>query len=305
MKWTKLGNILQPDGSIEWMVSHAAVPFVDRHADGALQLYFTTRNRNNESIVARAELDENLQVVAINREPVLTPGRLGMFDENGVTASYGLTVGNKKFLYYVGWNQGVSTPFRNAIGVAISTDDGKTYKKFSDGPIVDRSPVDPCFVAGTRVMFDDDIFKMWYISCVRWELVNSRPRHWYHLKYATSSDGIQWDRRGEVAIDFKAAEEYAISQPWVLKDGGQFKMWYSFRGQASIDSYRIGYAESADGIDWTRLDDSAGIDVSDYGWDSQMVCYPFVFDHNGDRYMFYNGNNYGETGIGLAILEST
>jgi hypothetical protein len=303
MKWNKLGRILEPDSSIDWMVSHAAVPFLDKMTDGSYMLYFTTRNKNNTSIVARAKLSNALRVLEVSSEPVLTSGRLGMFDENGVTASYLLTLPDKKLLYFVGWNQGKSTPFRNAIGVAISKDDGLSYQKYSTGPIVDRSPVDPCFVAGTRVMFDDGIFKMWYISCVRWELVESKPRHWYHLKYATSVDGINWLREGIVAVDFKSPDEYAISQPWVLKEGGKYKMWYSYRGQPSIKTYRIGYAESIDGIKWTRMDGAAGIDVSESGWDSQMICYPFVFDHEGKRYMLYNGNDYGKTGIGLAVLE--
>lgn len=303
MKWNKLGRIFEPDNSIDWMVSHAAVPFLDKMNDGGYWLYFTTRNQNNTSIVARAKLSSTLRVLEASPEPVLIPGRLGMFDENGVTASYLLSLPDKKLLYFVGWNQGQSTPFRNAIGVAISTDDGHSYQKYSEGPIVDRSPVDPCFVAGTRVMFDDGIFKMWYISCVRWELVESKPKHWYHLKYATSVDGINWRRDGTVALDFKSLDEYAISQPWVLKEDGIYKMWYSYRGQPSIKTYRIGYAESKDGIKWRRMDHGVGIDVSESGWDSQMICYPFVFDHEGQRYMLYNGNDYGKTGIGLAVLE--
>jgi len=33
------------------------------------------------------------------------------------------------------------------------------------------------------------------------------------------------------------------------------------------------------------------------------ICYPYVFDHAGSRYMLYNGNGYGRTGFGIAILE--
>jgi hypothetical protein len=69
-------------------------------------------------------------------------------------------------------------------------------------------------------------------------------------------------------------------------------MWYSYRGK----NYRIGYAESDDGLNWKRKDEDAGIDVS------EMIEYPFVFDHKGGRYMLYNGNGYGKTGIGLAVL---
>ena len=74
-------------------------------------------------------------------------------------------------------------------------------------------------------------------------------------------------------------------------------MWYSYRG----DSYRIGYAESLDGVHFDRRDDLVGIDVSDAGWDSKSIEYPNVFDHKENRYMLYNGNDYGLTGIGMAI----
>ena len=77
-------------------------------------------------------------------------------------------------------------------------------------------------------------------------------------------------------------------------------MWYSHRGS----SYRIGYAESNDGIRWQRMDGNCTIDVSGFGWDTDMVEYPHVFDHGGARYMLYNGNNYGKTGFGLAVLEA-
>lgn len=304
MKWRKLGRIFMPDSSIDWMTSHAAVPFLDSIGDDTYRLFFTSRNANNTSIVSSAILGSDLRIKSVSSEPVLLPGKLGMFDENGVTASYCVSLPDRKLLYFVGWNQGKTTPFRNAIGVAVSTDGGRTYQKFSEGPIVDRSPVDPCFVAGTRVMFHDGAFKMWYISCIRWEATTGRPRHYYHLKYATSKDGINWTRDGVVAIDFKSPEEYAISQPWVLQEDGVYRMWYSYRGQPGIAAYRIGYAESIDGMVWTRMDDEAGIDVSSEGWDSEMICYPYVFDHRGNRYMLYNGNDYGRTGIGLAVLES-
>jgi predicted GH43/DUF377 family glycosyl hydrolase len=139
---------------------------------------------------------------------------------------------------------------------------------------------------------------MWYVSCTRWELEDNQPKHYYHIKYAESNDGIHWERTGRVCIDFESSDEYAISRPCVVKDDDIYRMWYSYRGE----SYRIGYAESEDGIHWERKDEEVGIDVSPSGWDSEMIEYPFVFDHEGKRYMLYNGNGYGKTGIGLAVL---
>src|SRR3546814_2738331 len=74
-------------------------------------------------------------------------------------------------------------------------------------------------------------------------------------------------------------------------------MWFAHKGEA----YRLGYAESDDGIRWQRDDSFAGVAPSASGWDSQMVEYAAVARH-GDRYfMFYNGDNYGAGGIGLQV----
>lgn len=79
-------------------------------------------------------------------------------------------------------------------------------------------------------------------------------------------------------------------------------MWYSFRGNR--DKYRIGYAFSEDGFDWhANYENGPVVFKSSDGWDSEMVCYPHVFSHEGTKYMLYNGNGYGKTGIGLAVLE--
>jgi hypothetical protein len=34
-----------------------------------------------------------------------------------------------------------------------------------------------------------------------------------------------------------------------------------------------------------------------------MMAYPFVIDINHRKYMFYNGNGFGKSGIGYAVLE--
>ena len=79
-------------------------------------------------------------------------------------------------------------------------------------------------------------------------------------------------------------------------------MCFSSRGEKKISTYRIRKATSKDGIKWERTKEIE-LDVSESGWDSEMVCYPYVFEYNGKLYMLYNGNNYGKTGIGLAVLE--
>jgi hypothetical protein len=197
-------------------------------------------------------------------------------------------------LYYLGWNLCVTVPWRNSIGLAIGDVRTGKFERYSPAPLLDRHAVDPYSISYPFVMRDEDRFRLWYGSNLAW---GPQQRDMEHvIKYAESPDGLNWDRRGKIAIGLSGPHEYAISKPFVLKENGLYKMWYAHRGE----SYRIGYAESDDGVAWRRHDDRAGIDVSASGWDSEMIAYPFVFDHAGRRLMLYNGNGYGKAGFGIA-----
>lgn len=300
MKWRKLGRIYCPSGETSWMQTHAAVPIAEALGGEFFRIYFSTRDNYNRSFTGYVVIDINRpdSVVELSSEPVLAPGGLGEFDDSGAMATWLARDGDKRFLYYIGWNLGVTVPFRNSIGLALSKD-GEAFRRYASGPIVDRTATEPHFCASCCVLPEEDKWRMWYLSCTGWQIRNGRPEHRYHIKYAESPDGIHWQRDGQVAIDYSNDNEYAISRPSVTHDDGVWRMWYSFRGQ----SYRIGYAESDDARQWRRLDHLAGIDVSIAGWDSDMIEYPFVFDHAGRCYMLYNGNGYGQTGFGLAVLE--
>lgn len=299
--WRKLGQIYCPSAHKEWMHSHAAVPIAE-HLEGDLfKIYFSSRNKDNQSFTGYLLIDitRPQEIHELSDSPVIAPGALGEFDDSGAMATWLANHDGKQFLYYIGWNLGVTVPFRNSIGLAISDYDGE-FKRYAAGPVVDRSMTEPHFVASCCVLPDQDTWRMWYLSCTGWKVRNGKPEHRYHIKYAESVDGISWRREGVVAIDYLDDSEYAISRPSVIHDGDCWRMWFSHRGSA----YRIGYAESLDGIHWKRLDADCQIDVSESGWDSEMIEYPFVFDHKGARYMLYNGNDYGKTGFGLAVLEA-
>ena len=142
---------------------------------------------------------------------------------------------------------------------------------------------------------------MWYWVGKEWTKINNKPYIKAEIYYAESLNGINWKQYAENCININDQKEFSIGRPWVIKENGMFKMWYSVR---FIDKlYRIGYAESHDGIAWKRKDSEVGIDVSETGWDSEMICYPAVIKVKNKTYMFYNGNNNGETGFGYAELE--
>ena len=267
--------------------------FASYDQDGRGRIYSLVININNPHKISE-----------LSTSPLLDIGNVGFYDDNGIIPSSVLKHNDKVYLYTIGFSLKNKIMFDAASGLAISKDNGKSFKKFT-GPIIDRTIYDPCFAASPYVIYDDGIFKMWYVSCERWEKQdNSKYKHFYNIKYKESQDGVHWEVKSKVAIDFKNGYEYAISRPTVIKDASNnYKMWYSFRAQENIETYRIGYAESKDGINWIRKDKEAGIDISEEGWDSEMICYPYVFDYKGERYMLYNGNGYGKSGFGLAVLE--
>jgi hypothetical protein len=296
-RWIKQGLLFEPPTALGWMRTHAAIPYAEPLGD-LYRVYFSGRDAENRARIGYFDLDltEPVRVVRVGNEPVIGTGPLGAFDDHGVTGSWIVTQGGRTFHYYTGWTLGVTVPFYVFAGLAVS-EDGGTFHRVSPAPILERNATDPYLTASPCVLIEGELWRMWYVSGTRWESGLGTPRHYYHVRYAESRDGIAWDRRGIVCIDHRG-DEFAIARPCVVRDGERYRMWYSYRGA----SYRIGYAESADGIQWMRKDDEAGIAVSPSGWDSDMIAYAFVFAHAGRLYMLYNGNEFGKTGIGLACL---
>lgn len=279
------------------MLSHAANTVVDHLGGDEFRAYFSCRDKDNRSHIAYVDFDLTTQkVLRIADKPILAPGRVGTFDDSGVSLSCLRNIGGRKFLYYLGWNLGVTVPWRNSIGLAIFNEQTNAFERVSEAPILDRSHVDPFSISYPFVLQEGGLFRMWYGSNLDWGPDQKQMAH--IIKYAESPDGIHWTPTGRICLNFESPDEYAMSRPYVIKENGKYRMWYSFRGQ----SYRIGYAESKDGLEWTRKDAQVGITVSPSGWDSEMVEYPFLFEHQGHRYMTYNGNAYGKTGFGLARL---
>jgi hypothetical protein len=303
--WEKIGCIFKPDKSTEWMNSHASVPLVTSINNNSAEIIFSVRNTQGKSLPASLKLNlKTMQVDSISTKPLFLPGVAGSFDEDGIMPTCIIRKGNNFLLYYIGWNIAKTVPFRNSIGLALSHDKCKTFVKKYSGPIIDRNIYDPLFVASCDVLKEKQVYKMWYLSCLKWDKTQEgNYKHYYVIKFAESNDGVNWKRDNKVAINYKYPNEYAISVPRVIKEHGKYKMWYSYRGGPISETYRVGYAESDNGLNWTRMDELVNLDVAQDGWDSEMICYPFIFDHSGKRYMLYNGNGYGKTGFGIAVLK--
>ena len=303
MTWKKLGHVFVADRHREWMQTHAANPKAFRLDGDVYRIYFSSRDASNRSHIGYLDLNiyRPNEILALSAEPVLSPGTPGMFDDCGVIPCCLLEVQGRPALYYLGISLAVAVPASSFCGLAYLDHDFSRATRASLTPILDRSETDPVSGGAAFVCFDEGqrIFHMWYESCPAWVPNGADLEARLEIKYATSSDGLQWRRSNVVSIPPREGFTY-VSTPSVIHEDGQFRMWFSHkvRGQ-----YRIGSAESSDGLHWA-VSPHREIDVSQNGWDSETVEYPFVFVHKGEHYMLYNGNGYGRTGFGLAKREN-
>ncbi len=297
-KWIKRGVIFHVENNSDWMMSHASNPVAQPLGGGLVRVYFSSRDESNRSSIGYFEFELHLpyRVVRVGTDALVSPGEPGLFDDSGVSMGCCVRWNGVDYLYYTGWNLSTTVSWRNSIGLAIRDTAEFVFKKYARAPILDRNATDPFSLSYPWVLRDDSEWKMWYGSNLSWGAQAQTMQH--VIKYAESSDGIHWQRQGIIAIPLQSKEEWGISKPCVIKEEGIYRMWYSYRGEV----YQIGYAESKDGLHWKRKDDRVGISVSDSGWDSEMIEYPCVFDQDEKRYMLYNGNSFGRTGIGLAEL---
>lgn len=303
MKWEKCGLIFAPDRKMPWMLTHACTPVLINRGDDIYRVFYAGRDDRNRSHVGFFDLllREPFPVVRVSQQPVLAPGPLGNFDDHGIYPSSIVYHQGRYHLYTIGWNPGARAPlFYASIGLATSTD-CEHFTRASSAPILARSEHDPCSVTGPFVLFDEGKWRMWYVSGYRWDELNGTPRSYYNIKHAESADGINWRRSGQVAIEHASADEKNIARPFILKDKDRYRAWYAY---GSGHGYRIGYAESADGMRFDRQDHRAGIALSENGFDSEMIAHPFVVQHRGRWFMFYNGNQFGKDGIGLAVADN-
>ncbi|MEC5388201.1 hypothetical protein VVD49_20875 [Uliginosibacterium sp. H3] len=308
MRWRKLGVVYNPDGSLPWMHSHAAIPTPLDLGDGRLRIFVSPRDAKGMSRVGFVDVDatDPTRVLRVADQPCLDIGRPGTFDDNGAVCTSVVRLADGRLLmYYVGFELCTHIRYRLLTGAAISNDNGEHFEKVAATPILERSPQELYFRCGPFVMRDTtqerELFRMWYVAGSDWTNVGGKDVPVYEMRYMESPDGLLWPLEGETVMRL-GNDEHGFGRPWIMRAEDGFKLHYSIR-KISV-GYRMGYAESGDGRDWTRMDEQLGLDVSPAGWDSEEIMYSAVVETGGRQYAFYNGNDFGGTGFGVARLES-
>lgn len=301
MLWKRIGHILDPR-SQPGLRSHVQVP-TPLILEDCIRIWFADRDHEGRSFPLSADLsrqDPN-HVLSLETTPALPRGQPGTFDDDGIMPGHVLKHEGRFLFYYSGWNQRVRVPYHNTTGLAFS-DDGRRFQRLYEGPVMDRTPTEPYIAVTPSLIWEEGQWKAWYVSGIRWELVEGKYEPVYVIKYASSPDGVYWNRPSNICIPQRHPQE-AFSHPTVIHLEDCYHMWYCYRGSLDFrggqDSYRLGYAWSVDGLCWNRQDDAVHLPPPE-DWEAQMRCYPFVVVDGARLLMFYNGNGFGRTGIGIA-----
>lgn len=302
-KWKKLGIFYCPSSTNRHpkLLTHAANSLPVLIKEDLYRVFFSGRDANNRSSIGAVDIDiTNRKVIQEYNHPFFEHGPEGSFYANGVSIGNCYEVKGVQYMLFMGWQSPKGSHWRGNVGRLILKQD-LTLVLDSEEPFMSSNTIDPISLSYPWVLKNGESgYSMWYGSTTTWDAGNGEMLH--VINYASSADGHNWNREG-LAVPYELGRAQAFSRPTVVgntKTG--YEMWFSYRS-GSGEKYRIGYALSKDGRRWELALEEAGIDVSLNGWDSEMIEYPFIFDHKGQRYMLYNGNGYGKTGFGLAVLD--
>jgi predicted GH43/DUF377 family glycosyl hydrolase len=303
VRWRKLGRVYCADGERPWMTSHAYCPtpvLIDRGARIRVFCAFLDADRLGRCGWVDVDTHDPTRILAVSDRPALDVGQAGTFDEHGVTPLSIVRLRDDRLrLYYAGWQRGVGVRYFLFTGVAESSDEGASFLRVSQAPVLDRSDRELHVRTGGLVLPQGGAWEMWYAGGSGWHGsdLESRPR--YELRHVRSRDGIEWPRTGVICLEPRE-DELGFGRPCILRRDGLLHMWYGRRSLTG--EYELGYATSSDGLNWQRRDDEAHLERGASGtWDSQMVGLSSLLETPDAMYLFYNGNGYGATGFGVAI----
>lgn len=316
MKWQKLGRIFDPtehelsDGCTEFAQYPQPLLF-----DDFVRIYFSARRRDPQddtcwlSHVCFVDMDRAFRsILRVSAHTVIELGGLGCFDEHGIFPMNVVRIGGRIFGYTCGISRRVSVPADASIGLAVSDDNGLTFSRLGAGPVLTASLHEPFLMADPFVSRFEEQYHMWYVYGVQWKqyAAGIPPDRIYKIGHAVSDDGVSWRKEGRQLLP-DTFEDESQAFPSVARFGRRYHMMFCYRQSFDFRtnrdrSYRIGYAYSDDLWHWTRDDANVGLDVSEGDWDSDMVCYPCIFEMDGQIYVLYNGNEFGRYGFGLARL---
>lgn len=299
MHWKKLGRLYDPQPLHPKLLSHAANPLALPLTGDVYRVFYSGRDAQNRSSVGYVDIDiVRRKLLYVHDRPVFEHGPENSFYSHGVSIGNCYEADGQRYILFMGWQSPQGGHWRGDVGRLVLAAD-YSMQLDGSGPFMSTDSVDPVSLSYPWVSREGRDYRMWYGSTYTWDAGNGEMLHVIHQ--AISTNGHDWHKQG-LAIPYELGVAQAFSRPTVVGNAADgYQMWFSYRS-GSGQSYRIGHAVSGDGSQWEMRLDQTGIDVSESAWDSEMIEYPYVFDHRGQRYMLYNGDGNGRTGFGLAVL---
>jgi hypothetical protein len=228
--------------------------------------------------------------------PVLA-GSVGQWNAGGVLSPCVLRLpgATNLTMYYNGFET------TDNFGLTTSTD-GVTWQ--NPGTVVFPLGAAGKFDEGTlwdpSVVYDATLtppYHMWYTGTRNVTVGMTTVTEW-RIGYATSTNGTSWNRQnnGDAVLTPTAGGWDDIDVYWchVIRDAGVWKMWYT--GYGGTLGEAIGYAESADGISWTKMGPTVGsftpgpvLEATGTGFETASVITPCVIKDGSTYRMWYAG----------------
>lgn len=202
--------------------------------------------------------------------PVLDVGRLGEWDDELIISPSVVLDSDS----YKMWYTGVHNKHWK-IGFATSSD-GINWLKYPNNPVIDRNAQNE-EITEPSVLYRNGRYHMWYTA---W--LFGTPA----INYTNSTDGINWEPSKEVLLLSQAWEGNTLSQADVVWTNEGYKIFYNGN---SNDTWKIGMAESGDGINWGKYVSNPVFTPNSS--EAPTSASPSVL-YNGNNYvMFYHSKN--------------
>ncbi len=295
--------------NLDWFKKNTMVPITYLINPDTLRIFLGMCDSDNIGRIGYIDVNPNnpREILNYSKTPSLDIGQDGCFDDNGVLPSGIVEEDGKLYMFYSGYQKVSKVPYLIFPGIAVSEDQGKTFKRLSKKPFLDRSDNELSIRAAIHCMKDGGGYKIWYLGGSEWIKKNElqlAPK--YDIKYKfVKNNSILSILNGfsdqVTSLELNNDDEYGLSMPQVFIENGIYKMIYSIRTISK--GYRMGYAESLNkGKSWIRKDDQINLSISEKGFDSDMVCFGHLQKVKSKTYLFYCGNHYGIGGIGYAEL---
>ncbi|MCB0289923.1 MAG: T9SS type A sorting domain-containing protein [Calditrichaeota bacterium] len=305
--------VLDVGGPGEWDAGR--VNNADINFDGVTyQMWFTGDAGANTGKIGYASSTDGISWTKYNdpattsapfaeSDPVLTPTASGW---DSVVTVLPVVIVDNTINEYKMWYAGSGEGTGGGIGYATSTD-GISWDKHGTGPVMplgEPGKWDDGLVAPGAVIVEGSTYKMWYSG--------ARALPYFQIGYATSSDGITWDRHPTPVLKPSLPgewDDFFVYTPEVYWDGNIYHMWYFGRG-GNPPVGQIGHATSPDGINWDKdtLNNPVLSPGANGAWDDVVVAHPRVivasFNDSTHCRMWYTGNDGSHARIGLAEADS-